>query len=756
MPVAKTRLPAAAPAPFWDADIPSDVPDPLRPFSFHGLLLDLRRGGREAVADCPFCDREGKLYINSETGQFHCKTCDEEGNAYSFMRKLWEVSQKETGRRIDDLAEVRSLSAAGLEAWGICSCRLNQEWIVPGYDAAGKVVQVYKYEFNSREQRYFLNMAKGTHHQLHGVNLFDHSKRDVYICEGIWDGIALWETLRSLKKVEEGGTFQYAPTSNEALSLLADANVIAVPSATTFSEYWAPLFAGKRVFLLYDNDHPDKQGRIGALEGMKRVVQVLMGPVDHPEEVQYLHWGSAGSAGESGKDFDPELKHGFDLRDLLTGGDQEDRVNGLDWMFSKCEPVPAEWVAGAKQKGKPLTEPVKCETWEELVAIYRKALSFHEGLDRGLSVVLATAASVDIGLDQLWLKLVGPPSSGKTTIVDGLVIARKYATLKSVVSGIHSGYKSGDGDDEDYSLMATMKGKAVVIKDGDTLLQADNRDKTLADLRDAYDRKSSTHFKNGINRDYEDHSFVIILCGTEGLRFLDTSELGQRMIDCVVMDGIDEKVETGMLNHKKSRIRGIMGNQSSQNGDGVDGKDLTLAKRMTAGYLIYLRQNIKYLIENVKVTDATLDRIEGFARLVSVFRARPSKLQHETESRELAGRLFDQFSKLAYCLAVVMNRKEIDKEVLRRVQQTAFDTARGKTLEIARYISKAGPKGIDLPSLGLRVSMDTRDLRKLLIFMKRINILEPFAKTGRVGFGSASNRWRLTSHAKKLYNSILK
>jgi hypothetical protein len=55
----------------------------------------------------------------------------------------------------------------------------------------------------------------------------------VYLCEGETDAISLLDT-----GVEEGGKTR----------------VVAVPSASTFDATWAPLFVGKTVILVFDND----------------------------------------------------------------------------------------------------------------------------------------------------------------------------------------------------------------------------------------------------------------------------------------------------------------------------------------------------------------------------------------------------------------------------------------------------------------------------------------------------------------------
>lgn len=719
-----------------------NLPDALKPFEFHGLALTHKEGQSEVRVDCVWCGKAGKLYVNAESGQYHCKSCNESGNAYTFMRRLWETAPTHSGR-VSALAEEKGLSVESLIRFGVRENPISGDVVCPGFDAHGKVNQLYRWTWNPVGERHYWNMAKGTNHWLLGVEGFDHDRQTVYVCEALWDGCALWDLLGRVRRTENG---VYLPSDGIEDSLLADANVVAVPSCAGFSDQWCELFAGKRVYFLYDNDHPDKVGRLGAMEGTKHAVGKLAVCEHPPAAMHWLRWGEDGYA--------PDLKSGYDLRDLLAGDDEE-KVRGLDFLFSHLEPVPTDWVETAKKKGKPVEEPIACSRWDALVETCGKALYFHAGMRKGLAVMLAAAASVEIGADQLWVKFVGPPSSGKTTLADGLLIARKYSTLISILTGLHSGYKgSAEEGDKDYSVMARVKGKAAIIKDGDTLLTTENRAKTLSDLRDAYDRFTTTHYKNGVNREYKDHPFVLLVFGTSSLRQLDNSEMGQRMLDCVVLDGIDEKVESEIIESKKRRIRQIMQTQSTANGDRIEGKDLMVAKRMVGGYLIYLRENIKYLVEQIHPSDAALDEIESLAKFVAIFRARPSTVQKEEESRELGGRLFDQLAKLAYCLAAVLNKTKFDAEVMGYVRQIAMDTCRGKTLNMARALYKI-PQGKDVNSLGIMLGIPSQELRPLLIFLNRIDIMEPFVSKGRVGLGASSNKWRLTDSARKLYKKVL-
>lgn len=298
------------------------LPPTLRPYEFHGVRF-LRIDRDEASAACPFCDREGKFEVNVQTGQYKCWVCEQGnkkggGNAYVFMRLLHEQCMELTQPAdYAELAESRGyLDAQVLIEWGVCKSFLTGNWLIPGYNADGKLTGLYQL-IGRRLLPTPLPEEKGHIHALHGVLLFDRRKQTVLVCEGPWDGMALYELLSRTKRTDEG----LRETANRSASLLTslDCNVLAVPGANTFFERWLPLFAGKIVWLLYDNDHERRHGKTGkmvepaGLHGMQRTARMLRAAAEPPRELHFMQWDSTNF-------WSPALPSGFDLRDLLTRG----------------------------------------------------------------------------------------------------------------------------------------------------------------------------------------------------------------------------------------------------------------------------------------------------------------------------------------------------------------------------------------------------------------------------------------------------
>lgn len=749
-------------------------PENLRPYVFHGVDLTWSDTDENATAaNCPFCDGQ-KFSVQIETSQFQCfsGSCAKAGNSSSFLTQLWAASDGATNK-YGDLAKNRNLQSDTLMQWGVVQSIVTGEWLVPGYNAEGILQQLYR-NVKQQDGRHRLIPTPTLHHRLHGVNLYDLQKPLVYLCEGPWDAMALWETLRQTKQTEEG----LAPTANEEDSLLAEANMLAVPGCNVFLPDWLPLFAGKRVMLMYDSDHPRKQAKTGKLlqpagyKATQRVAAKLLNCKTPPLEVSYLRWGANG--------YDKTLTSGYDVRDYLDGGGigqtsrlrgLEARVERLSGLLGKVYPVPAKWANGAARalrgdkaksgtNGGDATENIglpcaPCTSYKKLVLAWRKALKWTSGLDHALPVMLATIASTKVMGDQLWVKVVGVAGCGKSTLCEALSVNRKYVLAKSTIRGFHSGYKSDDGgDNEDNSLIVQARGKTLVTKDGDTLLQSPNLPQILSEARDLYDGTSRTHYRNTMSKDYQGVRMTWLLCGTGSLRSIDSSELGERFLDCVIMDGIDPYEEEEISWRAACQANRNMSLEANGKPESQYSPELTQAMQLTGGYVTHIREKALTDMAETVIPLWAMRRCMALGEFIACMRARPSTRQEENAERELSARLVSQLVRLAKCLALVLNRKRVTRQVMVRVSRVAMDTSRGQTLEIAKYLYKLGEEGAEVRSVGLTITRTEEQVKKLLRFMGQIGMVETFA-VDRTGLHNR-RRWRLTSRLSDLYEKVVR
>lgn len=406
------------------------TPEALKPFLFHGLDLNYRPGDADASGQCPFCNNETKFSVKLADSQWHCWDCELGGNATIFIRKLWEISDEATND-YSELATNRGLvNPDSLMRWGVCRSIITQEWLIPGYGINGALNQLYKYvKTNGRmllmptpRDKSDANSKNMLGHQLHGVtDLFDAKKNTIWLMEGIFDAVAWWEILSMSKK----GDGELAPTSSVNLSLLSDANVLAVPGCKVFFDSWMPLFAGKTVNLMFDSDHPRANEKTGktlesaGYRGMETIAGILANAEKPPKQINYLCWGPDG--------YNMELPNGYDVRDKLNsaGNDLVKRRAAANAILNMVRPVPDSWVSATKgehptnSSGSEL-ECVPCTSYKTLINSWRKALRWTDGLDCALSVMLASIVSTKSVGDQLWVKIISPASClhGDTPIFD--------------------------------------------------------------------------------------------------------------------------------------------------------------------------------------------------------------------------------------------------------------------------------------------------------------------------------------------------
>lgn len=383
------------------------TPKNLRPFVDHGV--DFKSDdGAEAVGTCPFCGKE-KFYVSVETGVWSCKVCQTGnrkggGNHYTFIRELHAIS-KCLGPDAVKLASNRKLLLPStLEKWGAVVSASTGEWLLPAWNHEHKLNQLYRYVKTSKKMMLYPTSEMGC--GIFGLNQFDKNKSEVWIFE-TWNALAAQEVINGVK---DDGADGWTPTANQALSIGADVNVVAIPGAGVFQESWVPLFQGKRVTIFFDSDHPkENNGRqvgCAGYNGTRRTAGMLSRPDGTgAESVHWLQWGPDG--------YDPDKASGWDVRDALTQAkDLRGRAAILRTLVKdKVKPIPPEWVgSGGGKAGSTQIEMDECKSWEEVREAWMSALRFTEGHEYALASMLATAVTTRVPGAQVWLQVISPPS----------------------------------------------------------------------------------------------------------------------------------------------------------------------------------------------------------------------------------------------------------------------------------------------------------------------------------------------------------
>jgi hypothetical protein len=427
-------------------------------------------------------------------------------------------------------------------------------------------------------------------------------------------------------------------------------------------------------------------------------------------------------------------------------------------LLSRLTPIPEEWIKEAVSEAKGSMKIEQCSDYRTLVKSWEKAMRWTEGLDHGLAVMLASIASTQSIGDQLWIKVIGPAACGKSTLCEAVSVNKKYVIAKSTIRGFHSGYRSNGSDGKDgkeaQPLARRINRKTLVTKDGDTLLQSPNKDQILSEARDIYDGVSRADYRNGVDYEVEGLRTTWILAGTASLRSIDQSELGERFLDCVIMDGIDSDMEDEVLWRVVNRAEKSLSFEANGRANTQHEPDMAAAMGLTGGYIDWLKEKTQEKMESISTPKVAMLSIMRMGKLVAYMRARPSSQQEETAEREFGARLVSQHMRLAKCLALVLNQDTVNQEVLARVRRVALETARGRTLDMAYELYAKGRRGLQAKSLATLVGQAPNDCRNLLRFLKKIEAVEVFKGKNDNGT-TAGERWRLTDQLTALFEFVL-
>lgn len=706
--------------------IRSPLPDALQPYRDLGIVQDCPKGETQVYLDCPFCGREdGKFSINTETGVWRCFVCAEGnerggGNIYVFIGR-WLSQCLESTDYSELLEDREGIDEETLLRWNVAYNPLTGDWMIPGYNHEGRLSNLYRYRIG--RGCWGLKKIK---HQLFGVDKFKGDSEVVYVVEGPWDAMAVYQVL------EPGES------------------VLGIPGCKVFNSAWAKseLFQDREIVFLLDNDYPKKNPKTGKTnlpagnEGMKFGIGVLTEAGIGKGNLNYLKWGKKG--------YDPDLPDGFDVRDALNSHFKGSRTprEAFEKLIGRISHPPEEWLREEKKSSGENSElsVIPCDNYKTVVEAWEKAMHWTDGLDKALSCMLSSVLTTKLVGEQLWFKIISPPASGKTTLLEGISVCRKHVISKDTIRGFYTGWASG----EDTSIAAMAADRTLAIKDGDTLLKSPNLAQILSEGRGLYDGAGRTHYRNNVMRDYEGHRMTWLLCGTSALREIDDSELGARFLDCVIMDGIDEKFERQVgIRAADQEIQNMLV-QCNGRPENRSNPDLITAMRLTGGYVKYLRENDVELVSSVQIDSELGEKCNQLGLFISKMRARPSKFQQDEEAgREFSPRLVKQLTRLTIALTAVMNKSRPDREVLNRVNQIARDTARGITLDICKMIHEEEDKGMSTNAIHLRTGLSDGRVGKLCRFMKSLKILY-YPKVG-----NNQRRWKLTGSMRKLYEQVM-
>jgi len=670
-----------------------------RIFSEHGVILE-PAGDDQFIGVTPFAPGERKkFYVHRTKGLWDCKVSGRKGSIQCFFREKGRINHerlKILKVPLKELADNRGLPTSALLAWGVGWD--GYQYTLPA-QACGRTYDLRRYRIGQGSRS-----TTGASASISGPLGLDWSSHEViWLCEGEWDGMAMWTILRD--------------TNTKGIA-------VSVPGAGVLPPHAIPFFRGKKVRVLFDHDQAGEQGS-------RRVQKILSGVAD---EVTYIHW-------------EGDRPDGYDLRDLYC--DSKHPKDALDKIYTLLHESPPGMGGGDGQPGS-TNKLLTLE--EELAGLTGKGASHlttvncyrtHLYLpDSGLlDIIFGTLLANRIEGDPVWTLLVAPPGGTKTELLRSLagsplVYFLSTLTPRTLASG---GTAVGGGD---ASLLPKLNGRTLVLKDFTTILSLPQpqRDEIFGTLREAYDGTFQKCWGTGESKTY--NSKFGVLAGVTPVveRFSGSaSVLGERFI----------------------RYRNVLPQRMTSDDHIVDAALNNLNKETK------LREDLQHAAVEVlnrpvhtetipTIPSEYMTKIRKLAQWVARLRGAVCR-QYQTNVvefkpiPEVGTRLAKQFAKLGQGIAFYHGKSKIDDAIYQRLVSVGKSTIRDYVEEVVQELYLSRTVGGDLPltvtEMVKKLNMENHTLFSVLQDLVLLKIV-------RSEKGEQGTRYTLTATVRTLMHDL--
>lgn len=230
-----------------------DISTQIDWFDFYSQYLELKKAGRnEAAALCPFHnDRNPSLFINLETGIWHCFGCEEKGNAVTFLQKMGVAKDtKEAYKVLLDFAGLDPESVKESYKYTIDDYAnekgLPKEFLVGlGITSGGDCINIPYFDENH-------NLVATRHRYApFAKRRFTWDPKSRLIPYGLW----------KLEEIKQKGYVIFVEGESDAQTLWYNGiSAVGIPGATTFKEQWADYFLDLNEIYIFCE--PDEGGSV--------------------------------------------------------------------------------------------------------------------------------------------------------------------------------------------------------------------------------------------------------------------------------------------------------------------------------------------------------------------------------------------------------------------------------------------------------------------------------------------------------------
>jgi hypothetical protein len=398
-----------------------------------------------------------------------------------------------------------------------------------------------------------------------------------------------------------------------------------------------------------------------------------------------------------------------------------------------------------KEKKKAIDLPyVEVDSWVEVLDSYYSALYHMDtGLREAATIAAATLLTIRIPGDPLWLFVVGPPSTGKTVIVDSLAAdtvdceSISKLTAKTLISG----WKDSENPERDVSIFPLLKDRALLIKDFTTVLAMSGsvKEDLFGTLRDCYDGYVKIPYGNGVVREYNDIYFPMVAAVTDVIKGENLADMGERFL----------RVEILGPGHDEDAI------MDAAMDDFVKGESRKERLRMLGGAISSFLHKIPIDLENLPTHGEEIKtKIKALSRVIGHVRAVVKRQQGDLVYRvrpEGASRVSKQLKKLGVGLALLLQKNSIDEDAYWLLRKTGLDTVQGLALEVTQSVLHRDGKVVTTDRLTDILRLPKTSVVRHLNDLQEIGVLENYKVSNSLGTGRDSYAWRGAPEFRSLW-----
>ena len=594
--------------------------------SFYG------KSSKHYRTDCFKCG-ESKLFVNGEDGTYVCKLCNHKGNHFSFIKQHQaSLANRKLNPLLLKFANLKGIHSSKLREYGFVQD--DTRVFIPRYGLKGAIVSLHPFSFKN-------NIVLNVKGQPVRPNFWQYNAKEkqTYLFESDLDGLCFLMRAKAAK---------------------LKCNVISFPGASTFKEDWVKYVKAKNTVWCFDHDtakggKAKKEKFYPGLKGIEKAAETCNGTTSN---FKWVNWEVGG------------FERPFDVRDLFK------EVKSPKEFIHKINEMTEDFKTTTVKTNTTTIKAIPVTNFEDLCTEFREKVELNPTLKRVLACSCATVLSAKTQGDPIWMFVVGPPSSGKTLLLDAFAECRQATIHRSTLT--KTSLVSGRALDEDPSILGIIDKKALIIKDLTMLLMSPVTvlEETFGTLRDAFDDSVHVQFGNGVTRHYENLRFSWLSGVTDIIHGFNKSDAGERFLKVDIVDPAfneSETIEKALLSLSEDDFKIHL-------------------KAATLGYIDHM-WNSGFENNLPPLTRSAIQKIIAVSQVISYMRTKVKKdregnIEYRTR-KEQGTRVAKQLAKLTQMLCVVFGKTELtDEEFNEFILKVAFDTCTSIQTEITMQTMK--------------------------------------------------------------------